>query len=91
MTNIWINLSLSLGVNCEKNIDECASGPCLNQGSCIDGVNSYTCHCSPQFTGKWYYIFIMALSASLHAVSVIVAASTYNLSKDFNSVDYYQD
>lgn len=39
------------GVNCEKNIDECASGPCLNQGICTDGINSYTCHCSLPFTG----------------------------------------
>lgn len=48
---ITTNLSLLSGLNCEKNIDECASGPCLNQGICTDGINSYTCHCSLPFTG----------------------------------------
>lgn len=39
------------GMNCEKNIDECISNPCLNQGTCIDGVNGYTCQCTLPFTG----------------------------------------
>ena len=32
-------------------IDECASSPCKNGGTCIDGVDSYTCDCVPGFTG----------------------------------------
>ncbi|KAI8513525.1 hypothetical protein Bbelb_078490 [Branchiostoma belcheri] len=32
-------------------IDECASNPCRNGGTCSDGVNSYTCVCRPGFTG----------------------------------------
>ena len=31
-------------------IDECASGPCQNGGSCIDQVNGYQCQCSPGYT-----------------------------------------
>lgn len=27
------------GVTCEININECASSPCLNKGTCIDGIN----------------------------------------------------
>ena len=32
-------------------INECASAPCQNEGSCIDGVNGYTCACTPGFAG----------------------------------------
>ena len=31
--------------------DECASHPCLNGGSCIDGIDGYTCLCIPSHTG----------------------------------------
>ena len=31
-------------------IDECSSSPCLNGGTCNDGVNNFTCSCpSPYF------------------------------------------
>lgn len=33
------------GVFCHINIDECASQPCLNNGKCIDKINSYHCEC----------------------------------------------
>ena len=26
-------------------IDECASSPCKNGGTCVDAVNSFTCQC----------------------------------------------
>ena len=32
-------------------IDDCESNPCKNGGCCIDGVDSYTCICSPGYTG----------------------------------------
>ena len=32
-------------------IDECASGPCDNGGSCTDEVNGYTCTCAPGYNG----------------------------------------
>lgn len=32
-------------------IDECASQPCKYQGTCVDGVNGYTCICAPGYTG----------------------------------------
>ena len=31
--------------------NECLSQPCRNGGSCIDGVNSYTCQCALGYTG----------------------------------------
>ena len=32
-------------------IDECASSPCQNGGTCIDGINTYTCVCIPGHAG----------------------------------------
>ncbi|MGH0146674.1 UNVERIFIED_CONTAM: hypothetical protein FKN15_039617 [Acipenser sinensis] len=32
-------------------IDECQSNPCQNGGTCIDGINSFTCMCLPSYAG----------------------------------------
>lgn len=39
------------GPNCQTNINECASNPCLNQGTCIDDVAGYKCNCLLPYTG----------------------------------------
>jgi len=31
------------GLTCTTDIDECNPNPCQNAGTCVDGVNSYTC------------------------------------------------
>ena len=33
-------------------VDECGSNPCQNGGTCMDGVNSYTCSCAAGYTGQ---------------------------------------
>nr|XP_054763104.1 exoglucanase A-like [Lytechinus pictus] len=33
-------------------INECSSDPCRNGGTCIDGINSYTCSCRTGYTGN---------------------------------------
>jgi len=33
-------------------INECASNPCLNGGTCIDVVNGFTCTCGVGYTGQ---------------------------------------
>lgn len=39
------------GVFCDQSINECASNPCQNGGTCIDGVGFYNCSCAPNFNG----------------------------------------
>lgn len=36
---------------CQVNIDECVSIPCLNGGTCNDGVNGYKCNCTEDYMG----------------------------------------
>ena len=31
---------------------KCISNPCLNGGTCLNGINSYTCTCPPGYTGS---------------------------------------
>ena len=33
-------------------IDECASDPCLHNGTCTDGIDSYKCQCVAGFDGN---------------------------------------
>lgn len=42
------------GYNCQVNINECASNPCLNQGTCFDDISGYTCHCALPYTGGYH-------------------------------------
>ena len=32
-------------------IDECASDPCQNGGTCVDKINRYNCECEDGYTG----------------------------------------
>ena len=33
-------------------VDECASNPCVNNGTCHDGRGDFTCNCIPGYEGK---------------------------------------
>ena len=46
--SLFINMiNLFLGLNCETNIDDCITRPCRNNGTCIDGINTFHCQCEP--------------------------------------------
>ncbi|XP_078616504.1 sushi, von Willebrand factor type A, EGF and pentraxin domain-containing protein 1-like isoform X4 [Branchiostoma floridae x Branchiostoma japonicum] len=32
-------------------VNECASNPCMNGGSCVDHINTFTCLCAPGYSG----------------------------------------
>ncbi len=40
------------GRYCENNIDDCLNQPCMNNSTCVDGINSYYCLCTNYFVDK---------------------------------------
>ncbi|XP_043205584.1 cubilin-like [Amphibalanus amphitrite] len=40
------------GLRCEADIDECATSPCQNGGTCTNTVGSFSCSCTGDFTGN---------------------------------------
>ena len=42
---------LSVTVPFVAEINECASNPCLNNGTCVDKINSFNCTCPGGFIG----------------------------------------
>ena len=43
---------LRVNLFCFSDIDDCVDLPCLNGGTCSDGVNSFTCKCVADFKGS---------------------------------------
>ncbi|KAJ1059271.1 hypothetical protein K5549_008072 [Capra hircus] len=39
------------GQLCEENVNECSSSPCLNKGTCVDGLAGYHCTCVKGYMG----------------------------------------
>lgn len=50
-----------------KDIDECAISGCFN-GTCVDKVNGFICHCYPGFTGQLCEIgkYLMEICHNCH-------------------------
>jgi slit 2 len=40
------------GDRCETNIDDCIDSACENNATCVDGIDMYTCACTPGYTGR---------------------------------------
>lgn len=39
------------GPRCETDVNECLSGPCRNQATCLDRIGQFTCIC---MAGVWW-------------------------------------
>lgn len=48
--NFFFNLGYQ-GRLCEVNINECATEPCTNRGSCEDLIDGYKCYCAAGYEG----------------------------------------
>lgn len=42
---------LNSGDVCEEDYNECESNPCLNNGTCFDVTNGYSCSCQAGYSG----------------------------------------
>ena len=64
-------------------IDECAFSPCENGGSCVDGVNMFTCECLAGYTGdrceSSERLFVMTLFLLLSFSSRLQILTNVNL------------
>ena len=40
------------GTLCTEEVNECDPDPCNHGATCVDGVNKYTCICTPGYQGK---------------------------------------
>ena len=47
------SIVITIGMLCDVDIEECASSPCQNGGSCRDLVNAFECDCDN--TGEHHY------------------------------------
>jgi hypothetical protein len=65
------------GSDCTVNIDDCSNSPCLNSGTCLDGINSYICFCIVGYTGETCNIVSSSLSfRSYYNISIIYISNT---------------
>ena len=55
-----------LGIHCDVNIDECnqTAVPCNNGGTCVDGINGYSCQCPPRFSGPFCNVTVTKCSGN---------------------------
>lgn len=45
------SMKRGLNITVCTDINECASNPCQNAGTCRDGINGYICNCAGGYTG----------------------------------------
>ena len=68
----WLHLSIS------SDTDDCHPSPCENNGTCVDGVNNYTCTCVPGFEGKNCTISKLFNNFNKHILSCLVISNMFS-------------
>ena len=53
-------------------INECSSEPCMNGGTCTDGINSYSCACVAGYSGEDCEIGMCYVTKTLFTLYVLV-------------------
>ena len=62
-----------------SDINDCAGNPCLNGGSCNDGVNSYSCDCAYGYTGDNCETGEVCSVLLFHHFYFILSVTTFHL------------
>ncbi|KAH3872690.1 hypothetical protein DPMN_035910 [Dreissena polymorpha] len=63
------------GKNCQTDINECATNPCSNGGTCTDKVNGYLCACKPEYTAPVILLDLLARLSSEKTRAIVIASS----------------
>ena len=71
-------LSGFTGLDCEHNIDDFVQHACENGGKCMDGVNTYNCHCDKHWTGTTHI-----LSTTQRDTTLDSTATVHNTIQDY--------
>lgn len=67
------------GISCELRYDDCESkfAQCNNGGTCVDGINSFTCACPPNYGGfTCEYSFPLTTAIDVEITSSLVTSPT---------------
>lgn len=64
-----------VGPNCEIEINECASNPCQNAGTCLDLKGAFLCQCPASYTGVFCEtVFITTTTSTTPTTTTINSA-----------------
>ena len=76
-----------------KDIDDCVNRTCHNGGSCIDGINSYSCNCVAGFTGNHCEtgktLIITILRNLFERASQKISYTQFHANLNFSNVRYF--
>jgi len=68
----------------ETDIDDCASHPCKNNGTCTDRVNGFNCSCAPGFNGMQCEKDIDECAAQVDPCDAVANSECKNTAGSYN-------